>query len=138
MPQTQKEYDKRYYEKLRADPVRYKAYLEKQRENTLKKKEDPVKYEKHLQKRRVYDKEYRKTENSKKPQMISSWKYRGIIDTDFDLLYDYYILQNNCMVCGIEFKNSLNRHLDHDHNTGEVRYICCCKCNTSFLASKYE
>ena len=73
-----------------------------------------------------------------KSYKINNWKQMGIIDTDLDLLYEFYILQTNCMVCGIEFKDRRNRHLDHNHSTGDVRYICCCKCNTSFLASKYE
>ena len=142
MPQSKAEINKRYWEKLKADPVRYKAFNER---NTARQtrylkeniKKDPVKYENHLQKKRDYNKEYIKTENGKKIGKINGWKYQGVIDHDFDLLYDYLISQTNCMVCDIKFKNSLDRQLDHDHNTGEPRYICCCKCN-NMLSSIYE
>ena len=76
-------------------------------------------------------------EMRKKIETKSNWRVSGVIDTDIDLLYDYYIKQTNCMICDIKFKDSKNRHLDHDHITGEVRYIVCCKCN-KMLSSFYE
>tara|TARA_R110002012_G_scaffold265573_1_gene448958 strand:+ start:48 stop:410 length:363 start_codon:yes stop_codon:yes gene_type:complete len=82
----------------------------------------------------------RKKYQDEHPEMmtISRWKFRGVIDTDFDLLYDYYIKQTNCMICDIKFKDTRDRHLDHDHITGEVRYICCQKCNNVMLGSRYD
>ena len=138
MSQTKAENSKRYYEKIKADPVKYRAYLDKKKaiQNRYLKKnieKDPVKYEKHLQTRRDYSKTY----EGKKTRRISNWKIKGIIDADFDLLYDYLISQTNCDICDIKFKNSLDRQLDHDHTTGEPRYIVCCKCN-KMLSSIYE
>ena len=30
---------------------------------------------------------------------INQWKQRGIIDDDFDALYDYYMKETNCWIC---------------------------------------
>ena len=68
----------------------------------------------------------------KKQHHISVWKERGIIDDDFDALYDYYIEQTNCMICDIDF-NISKKTLDHDHETGEPRYVCCNRCNCGIL-----
>ena len=64
-----------------------------------------------------------------KNSMIRSWKEQGIIDTDYDLLFDLYIKQTHCWICGKEYLVRKDRQLDHDHDTGEPRYICCRGCN---------
>jgi len=79
---------------------------------------------------------HRQTEGHKKSFKICDWKRQGIVDTDYSALYDAYLKETNCYICGNEFKNSRDRHLDHDHDTGEVRYICCSNCNRHFLAEK--
>tara|TARA_R110002072_G_scaffold97883_1_gene215388 strand:+ start:259 stop:639 length:381 start_codon:yes stop_codon:yes gene_type:complete len=76
------------------------------------------------------------TEKGIKSSRISRWKQRGIIDEDLSAVYDYYIKQTNCMICLTEFRNSKERNLDHDHLTGEIRYICCRGCNTNLLREK--
>ena len=65
--------------------------------------------------------------NRKKTQ----WKKRGmkIDDDDFDYVYNEYIHTTNCDLCNKVFLKSLDRQLDHCHNTGEVRNIVCNKCN---------
>ena len=70
---------------------------------------------------------YSKTEKGKKASKIKDWKCRGIIvpDDDWDKIYQQYINTTNCNVCNAEFKNSMDRHLDHDHDTGEFRWILC-------------
>ena len=119
MALTKTEHNRIYREKIRKDPIRYKLFRQRKKEADKR-----------------YDLKHPKMRH--KSYKINNWKQMGIIDTDLDLLYEFYIIQTNCMVCGIEFKDRRNRHLDHNHSTGDVRYICCCKCNTSFLASKYE
>ena len=71
---------------------------------------------------------YKDHKNSKR----RDWKKRGMIfidDGHFNYVYNEYIHATNCELCNKLFPNSLNRQLDHDHNTGEVRNIICNKCN---------
>ena len=35
-----------------------------------------------------------------------------------------------CAICRELFKNSRDRHVDHNHKTGQVRAMLCCRCNT--------
>ena len=56
-------------------------------------------------------------------------------------LYDKYKLRpeefeamleaqsNTCKLCPTVFTDTLDRHIDHDHSTGEVRGILCRRCN---------
>tara|TARA_R110000744_G_scaffold368278_1_gene478094 strand:- start:1467 stop:1859 length:393 start_codon:yes stop_codon:yes gene_type:complete len=72
------------------------------------------------------------TDKSTKSNTISCWKNRGIITDDFDNVYSIYIDTTNCDYCKKEFKNSLDRHLDHDHSikdNNNIRGILCCPCN---------
>tara|TARA_R110002012_G_scaffold9610_1_gene44220 strand:+ start:120 stop:566 length:447 start_codon:yes stop_codon:yes gene_type:complete len=67
-----------------------------------------------------------------KAKMRDKWKSRGMkIDhDDFDYVYNEYIHATNCELCNKLFTKSIDRQLDHDHNTGEVRNIVCNKCNS--------
>ena len=116
MPYKDKEYSKQHYkeyreknkEKIRA---REKAYQLKNREE-----------------RNAKFNLYRKANH--KTYKINEWKRANIIDTDWDLLYDIFMKETNCWICGIEFDDIYKRKcLDHDHDTGECRYICCSYCN---------
>ena len=73
----------------------------------------------------------------KKLYKINNWKQLGIVDGDLKAVYDTYIKEKNCWICDKEFLSNRHRHLDHDHFTGEIRYICCPKCN-AMLADKYQ
>ena len=67
---------------------------------------------------------------------IGRWKNRGVIHDDFDALYKEYINTHNCNVCKCEFKNSRDRQLDHDHETGLFRQVLCKKCNNRDMWKK--
>ena len=85
------------------------------------------------------NKEYRKQYKIDNPKsdIISLWKVRGVIDEDFDALYEYFITQTNCWICDKVYNKDIKmdrRCLDHNHDTGEVRYICCNYCNFKILS----
>ena len=79
--------------------------------------------------RKLYD----QSPAGKKSMRIYKWKSQGIIDEDLSAVYDYLIKETNCMICFKPYKDSKDRCLDHDHETGEIRYICCNNCNSNFL-----
>ena len=64
-----------------------------------------------------------------KRKTIYKWKSKGVVYHDFDDLYETYIKTMNCGHCGKEFPNTIDRQLDHDHETGQFRKIVCKNCN---------
>jgi len=70
---------------------------------------------------------YEKHKTSKRCQ----WKKRGlkITDEEFETMYKRYIYSTHCELCNKEFKNSLDRQMEHNHETSEFRNIVCCSCN---------
>lgn len=118
-----KEANKKYYEA-------HKVLLKSDREVSPEiKARQKANYEKHKEKIIERSKEYRKTEKGIKSKTISLWKSRGVIHENFDELYDHYISTNNCEVCNYEFDENNWKCLDHDHDTGETRYVLCNSCN---------
>ena len=68
-----------------------------------------------------------------KSRTKSSWKSIGIKfrdDGHFEFVYYEYIYATNCELCNKLFPNSKDRHIDHNHITGEPRNIVCTKCNS--------
>lgn len=61
----------------------------------------------------------------------SNWKRKGIkfTEEEFEYIYSEYIIATNCDLCNKEFKSTLDRHLDHNHENGEARNIVCRSCN---------
>ena len=115
MPKTKKKKNKKY--------------------NSKKNKERCAKY---YQKNKEKEKKRIATYNSENPEKahrthtISCWRSAGIEDEDFDLLYDVFMAETNCWICGKIFSTKKDydaKVLDHNHSTGEARYICCRYCN---------
>ena len=42
----------------------------------------------------------------------------------------------NCEICGIEFNNTVWKNKDHDHYTGEFRFVLCSTCNFKIQKTK--
>ena len=61
----------------------------------------------------------------------ASWKAKGMKFTkeEYKTIYNKYIYATNCELCNNKFKSTTDRHLDHNHKTGEIRYIVCRSCN---------
>jgi len=115
---------KNYQKNKEKHLARCKKYYEKNKEHIINKE-------------RVRSVQYRQSAQGKKTKKIIQWRLIGIIDEDLSAVYDYLIKQTHCMICLKEYINSKERNLDHDHQTGEIRYICCRSCNTNLLAEKY-
>ena len=102
----------------------HKRYSERNKEKIAEKDK------KYYQKNKDKIKEYQKTSPIfYKTKTIYSWKRQGIIDDDYDLLFEVYNKETHCWICGKEYVKRNDRQLDHDHETGEPRYICCISCN---------
>jgi hypothetical protein len=55
-------------------------------------------------------------------------KTYGITLDDYDgMLHEQ---SGCCKICHKKFKQGVNAHVDHDHDTGEVRGLLCLNCNT--------
>ena len=65
---------------------------------------------------------------------LRNWDKRGVIfesEEHKQEIYQRYIYSSNCELCGKEYKNSLDRHLEHEHDPTKpnFRNIVCNKCN---------
>ncbi len=81
---------------------------------------------------------YSRTPRGIKSKRIRNWKFRGVIFSDYNLLYDIYMNTTHCDLCKVKLTDDIlrtatTRCLDHDHNITDcenVRNILCHKCNT--------
>jgi hypothetical protein len=98
-------------------------------EESLKKAAEERNTEKH----KKYMEEFRQSEIGKKANKISSWKKSGVINDNFDELYNIWKTATNCADCDVELiegnKGCNRKCLDHDHTTGLFRDVVCHSCN---------
>jgi hypothetical protein len=74
------------------------------------------------------------TQEKEKRARLSSWISRGIRFSDSDKVYEEYITSTNCNICNRHYTKGNSSHkkvLEHDHESGYVRFICCQRCNLS-------
>jgi len=73
---------------------------------------------------------YQKTvEKQREYSLKYHWKKWGVTG-DIDAIYSRWLNATKCEVCGVKFKDTLSvKCMDHDHDTGEFRYILCSSCN---------
>tara|TARA_R110000772_G_C12949904_1_gene402021 strand:+ start:55 stop:483 length:429 start_codon:yes stop_codon:yes gene_type:complete len=77
---------------------------------------------------REYKKQYIETPAGKKTGTMSSWRKNGVINVN-DEMYERYIATTHCECCSKKFSSSRDRCLDHDHETGDFRWVICRACN---------
>ena len=77
----------------------------------------------------------------KHSRRASRWCNRGLNASKEDAKAISRLLdeQTRCWICDVEFSTTDNNRmpvLDHDHKTGEFRYIACNLCNKTILRSQ--
>ena len=73
---------------------------------------------------------YYKTPEGKRRSILSGWKRHGTIG-DLKGFYDnIYLPATKCQVCKNKFKSNRAKKMDHDHLSGEIRFVLCQSCNT--------
>jgi len=101
------------------------AYIRDKEKITERKK----KYNKENRERiREQSKAYYKTDAGIKSKRMSHWREKGINNVNSEL-YDYFMNCDKCEACGCEFTEKKIKCLDHNHDTGDFRYVLCNKCN---------
>tara|TARA_R110000796_G_C14286759_1_gene403446 strand:+ start:81 stop:536 length:456 start_codon:yes stop_codon:yes gene_type:complete len=127
--EKQKQYSKEYYqknkEKAKQDGIEYR------KNNKEKLRLRSIEYRKqNSEKIKKSKAEYLKTEKGKKVKTISSWKNRGLVEEDYDPIYERYINTHNCDCCRTSIgEGKASRCMDHNHKTGKFRNVLCHNCN---------
>lgn len=140
MPTTKEEkaaYNREYYRKNKERIKKQsREYYDKNKEerNEYNKEYREANKDKIAKRMKEYFKEHSKTPQWIKSNLISTWKFRGLVCDDYDDLYDKYLASTNCEECAVEYGEfgcgeGTWKCMDHDHVTGEFRNFICCKCN---------
>ena len=133
---------KRYKENIEKLRERGRIYNQNNREKIRERAK--IYYQENKEKEKERYRNYNKTPAGIKSQRKAKWKKRGVIWNDFDELYKRYINATHCEMCNKEFTimkdGWLDRCLEHNHTTGQVRSICCKACNSKMrdIDAKYE
>ena len=104
----------------------------------IKKKQERYKRYHATDKFKETTKRYRNGYLGKKSRMKAKWVSRGVKlrpDETWDDLFCMWYISTNCMICDKDITSNNHKCLDHDHNTGFTRSICCKKCNNTFNQS---
>ena len=130
-----KEYSQQYYENNKEKILEQrKEYREKNKEKLKQDKKEW--HKKNIDTIKEKKKKYLQTDNGKKYYRIGSWRKQGVKSDDFDALYEKYINTTKCDKCNVELVagnyGANKRCLDHNHETGEFRFILCNSCNLKY------
>lgn len=90
---------------------------------------DKKKYQKNKKKYLAHNKKYYETPAGYEYHTITRWEKNGLIYPDIRFLYMIYEWWNTCDECGKEKISSNNKHMEHNHMTGEFRGVVCASCN---------
>jgi len=131
-PEKRKQYVKEWRAKNKERLAKKeKEYRENNKDNIAKKKKEI--YEKNKEQITEYNKKYKQTPKGKKINIISMWKRRGLIDDNYNKLYDDYLENTECQECGVTYgvlgDGTTFKCMDHDHETGLFRNFLCTGCN---------
>ena len=114
------------------DPEKRKQYLKEYREKTKERE-------------KIRQAEYRALGKYKKSTTISGWKYKGLIEDDYDAIYEKWISIDKCDCCKVKFAEGSQgkantRCMDHCHKTGKFRNVLCQNCNfmRHYLDNNYQ
>jgi len=80
-------------------------------------------------------KKYRSGYLGKKCRMKTKWISRGVKlreDETWDDIFCMWFILENCMICDKDITDTKHKCLDHDHQSGFVRSVCCKKCNNCY------
>ncbi len=156
-PRTEEQKEQRkndYKNRTEEQKQRDREYTKKQREKNKEKiKISQKNYsDSHKEERKARDiknrehitevhRQYIQTDLGKKLNRIGNWKANGVINDDFDTLYEVFIKCEFCEKCGVklvEGRYGDNRKcLDHSHNTGLFRNILCMSCNRKRMEDNF-
>ena len=123
--EEKKAYRKAYREanKAKIKQARREEYL-RNKEAYLERAKKNFDRDKH----KIAIKKYEQTEAGIKTKRMSRWRSYGVNNLT-DELYEHYINCDKCEVCKCEFTDKNVKCLDHDHETGDFRYVLCRACN---------
>ena len=125
-------YAEKNREKLREkNRLYYEENQEKEKQRAkdyAKKNPEIIKKHNNTPQRKEWKKEYNKREDVKYKNKICSWERVGIISDNWEEVYILYCSIDYCMNCNVDIEG-WNKHLDHNHDTGEIRGILCKNCN---------
>ena len=83
---------------------------------------------------------WRKTEKGIYTRNRNHWIADGIVEPceGWETFWETYKVATHCELCNVVFNKEkkaspTQRNLDHDHDSGHVRFICCRTCNSGHL-----
>jgi len=137
MPQTKEEKaeTQRLYYIANKEELVEKHRLYKKANKEKIKEQKRLWHEKNKEKNNEIHRLYRQTPSGIRSNHYSDWRKVGVIfesDEDRDVIWERYLQSTHCEVCNKEYKNRLDRCLDHDHDITDApnfRQILCRNCN---------